>query len=240
MKRRSALAALLLSCVTATGAFAQQLSHDNSAVSHDTSAAPVHLASVPRIDLPADFYRPQQSPSDLPEAEVNSIPAQNDERSLAPLTQKAINRDARAVSISTVGIGTGVVPVIEGLESEDQPAAVAMPNGYDRQAIALCKQWRAPEICHNPLYFEETMLERNGHVRFGCFQGMASGARFFTTLTLMPYLKTLRPKHSCVYNLGHWRPGTCAPKLRNRLPYDRNAALVQTSAAAAFFWATPL
>jgi hypothetical protein len=105
-------------------------------------------------------------------------------------------------------------------------------------------QWRASQINHFPLYFEDAMLERHGHTRcclgFECTQSLVSGVKFFGTIPLLPYLKTLRPRHDCVYALGHSRPGSAAPCLRDNIPYDCRAAIVESASAAAFFWAMPL
>ncbi len=93
---------------------------------------------------------------------------------------------------------------------------------------------------HYPLYFEDAMLERHGQSRYGCLQPMVSGAKFLWTIPTLPYQYTLRPKHDCVYALGHCRPGSCAPVWHDMLPYDRHAMVVEALSLAGFFWAMPL
>jgi hypothetical protein len=71
------------------------------------------------------------------------------------------------------------------------------------------------------------MLERHGHVRWGCFQPVASGARFFATIPMLPYLMTINEPCDCEYTLGYYRPGSCAPALVQRPPYDRRALVME-------------
>lgn len=135
-------------------------------------------------------------------------------------------------SISLKGIGTGSVPrdVIQGR----MPPVRALPTGWDRDVVmgTSLKQWCPSAIRHKPTYFEDTMLERHGQERYPCVQSLASGVRFFGTLPVLPYLMTLHPPACDVYNLGHFRPGTSAPCLFERPPYDARALGVQTAATA--------
>jgi hypothetical protein len=135
-------------------------------------------------------------------------------------------------------IGTGLLP--EGADRNKLLQPIDLPTGYERGAAYKVAQWQPSMICHYPLYFEDAMLERHGHVRFGCLQSFAAGAKFFGTLPLMPYLYTLKPKHECQYALGHYRAGSCAPLVRDHLPWDRQAAVVEALALTTFFWAAPL
>ncbi len=90
-------------------------------------------------------------------------------------------------------------PVIEG-------AAMA-----SRPWLAFSYCWTAPSICHRPLYFEEPNLERYGHSAGCLLQPAISGAHFFTNLAVLPYKMGQDRCHECVYTLGHYRPGSCAP-----------------------------
>ncbi len=142
------------------------------------------------------------------------------------------------VNIATGTIGTGVLP-------EDTAAKRALPptallDGQARGIAATQVNWKPANICHLPLYFEDAMLERHGHVRWGHAQPIVSGAKFFATMPLLPYLKTMHPPCEYRYTLGHFRPGSCAPALKDHLPWDRRAAVVETATLGAFFWAAPL
>lgn len=76
------------------------------------------------------------------------------------------------------------------------------------------------------------MLERHGHERFPCLQPLISGGRFFATIPMLPYLAAVRDPWDCDYHLGYYRPGSCAPALWQRPPYDRRAAVIQAGATA--------
>jgi len=92
----------------------------------------------------------------------------------------------------------------------------------------ICFMWKASALCHRPLYFEEVALERYGHtlVREE-FQPIISGAKFFLTIPILPYKMGLNPPHECVYTLGHYRPGSCAPYMVDPLPLSVRAGLIQ-------------
>lgn len=157
--------------------------------------------------------------------------------SLKPLQDRKLSLAVTPVSISMDGLGTGEVPELNVWEGSGK---MMLPDGYARGALPKCVHWRPSMLSHYPLYFEDAMLERHGQVRWGHLQPLASGVKFFSTLTLYPYLRTLQPPCECRYALGHYRPGSCAPVLKDHLPWDRRAAAVETLALASFFWAAPL
>ena len=150
-----------------------------------------------------------------------------------PLQNRGLNNRVQVVDLSVSGLGTGQVP--EGASEQLEVEAA-----YGRAAAFKCVHWQPSNICHYPLRFEEAMLERHGHVRFGILQPLVSGSRFFATIPMIPYLNTLQPRCESVYALGNYRPGSSAPLLRDSIPYDAHAAVVEAMAVAGFFWAAPL
>jgi hypothetical protein len=110
-----------------------------------------------------------------------------------------------------------------------------LPYGPDREAgwSVKTKHWVAPVYCHQPTYYEDVMLEHHGHERCVVLQPVLSGARFYTGIFFTPYLATLRPPLQDIPSTGHYRPGSCAPALRQRAPYDPTAMKVQAAATAA-------
>jgi hypothetical protein len=86
--------------------------------------------------------------------------------------------------------------------------------------------WEAPGISSHPLYFEEVYVERYGY-SFGLAQPVVSAAHFFGRIPALPYLMTVDPPHRCVYTLGHYRAGSCAPLYWEVPPFDPLAAAVQ-------------
>ena len=150
-----------------------------------------------------------------------------------PIQTSDLGSKVNAVDISVADVGKGVLP--EAAFDKRQTEGT-----YERLTVQKCVYWQPSSICHYPLRFEETMLERHGHVRLGCLQPLVSGVRFFTTIPMLPYLNTLQPCYEPVYALGNYRPGSCAPLLRDTIPYDKHAAVVEAMAVAGFFWAMPL
>jgi hypothetical protein len=78
--------------------------------------------------------------------------------------------------------------------------------------------WTASQLCHKPLYFEDVQLERYGHMAGPWVQPLASAANFFLTIPILPYKMGLETPNECVYTLGYYRPGDCAPYLFDPLP----------------------
>jgi hypothetical protein len=126
-------------------------------------------------------------------------------------------------SVKLDGIGTGVRP--DDVTIGRLPISQWLPTGQTREGdwSLQAKPWIPGGFCHQPLYFEDPMLERHGHERFPHLQPLVSGIRFFGTVPIMPYLATLRQPLDEVHTLGSYRPGTSAPMLRYRPHYDTTA-----------------
>ena len=159
-------------------------------------------------------------------------------KGITPVQSAELKLSVDRVNISTKTIGTGVLP--EDTAAKRAAPSTSLLDGQSRGIVAKHVNWRPANICHLPLYFEDAMLERHGHVRWGCAQPLASGVKFVSTLPLLPYITTLQPPCEPRYTLGHFRPGSCAPALKDHLPWDRRAATVEVLSLGAFFWAAPL
>lgn len=68
--------------------------------------------------------------------------------------------------------------------------------------------WQATNVSYEPLAFEEYNLERHGH-SVGCLQPAVSGVHFLGSVATLPL--TAAFCHEREYELGHIRPGSCAP-----------------------------
>jgi hypothetical protein len=90
--------------------------------------------------------------------------------------------------------------------------------------------WTASGLCHKPLYFEDIQLERYGHSLGPWAQPFASGAHFFLTLPILPYKMGLELPNECMYSLGYYRPGSCAPYMLDPLPLSIRAGLFEAGA----------
>jgi len=99
--------------------------------------------------------------------------------------------------------------------------------------------WKASGLCHKPLYFEDVHLERYGHSWGPYLQPIISGGHFFLTIPVLPYKMGLYPPTECMYTLGYYRPGSCAPYLLDPLPISVRAGLAQAGVATGLVYALP-
>lgn len=176
-------------------------------------------------------------------SEANASPLVGQESDPIPPTIQRSKEPLRVTALKTPdtsisGIGTGSTP--EDATEGRLPRAMPLPYGPDREAVAggdlgwslKYKYWVAPAYCHQPTYYEDVMLEHHGHERCPPLQPLMSGARFYSGLFFTPYLAYLRPPLVDIPNTGNYRPGACAPALRQRAPYDPGAVKAQAAAAA--------
>jgi hypothetical protein len=101
--------------------------------------------------------------------------------------------------------------------------------------------WRPTNFFHQPLYFDDTPLERYGQSICPCVQPAISGARFFGTLAIVPYKIGIDRTHDCVSTLAYYRPGNCNPCIRERLvpALEWDASLLEAGTALALVFALP-
>lgn len=99
--------------------------------------------------------------------------------------------------------------------------------------------WKASALCHKPLYFEQIQLERYGHDPGPILGPALAGAHFFANIAVLPYKMGIHPPKECVYALGYYRPGDCAPWLVDPIPLSLRGALFQTGAVMGMVYALP-
>ncbi len=213
-------------------------------------ANPGQLPSAPRLELssPSDKSNAgQASPLALPpgttvggirdgrgkDDDVKTAIDPNrpaaDNGKLAPIAMESVRAPIAAANISVTEIGTKVVP--EDQAAKQANGLVPLPNGQERGFSYLTYRWQAANVCHWPLYFEEPMLERHGQQICPTYlQPAYSGTKFLSNLLLLPYKSTLQPPLESRYTLGHFRPGSAAPCLKDTLPWSTEAAIVQGAA----------
>lgn len=90
--------------------------------------------------------------------------------------------------------------------------------------------WKASSLCYKPLYFEDVQLERHGHYCHPLLVPFTARARFLLTIPALPYLMGVYPPNECIYDLGHYRPGDCAPNILNPVPISLRGGLIQAGA----------
>jgi len=99
-----------------------------------------------------------------------------------------------------------------------------------RHWMPMSFTWKASAVCHKPLYFQETALERYGHTAGPIRQPILSGAHFFMSLVTLPYQAGIDPPWECRYPLGHYRPGNCAPYFLPPVPLSVRGGLLEAGA----------
>jgi hypothetical protein len=127
-------------------------------------------------------------------------------------------------------ITTNLEPA-DGLLPTDQAGDLFLPRPLRLEDVTWKPfYWSAPEIWHRPLYFDDVQLERYGQTPAPLLQPVLSGAHFFGTLPILPYKTGLDRPLEPVATLGYYRPGSPAPCVGRRLPWQWDAALIQAGA----------
>ena len=77
--------------------------------------------------------------------------------------------------------------------------------------------WAPTEFSHWPLYFDDIPLERYGQTTCRVAQPGLSGVHFFGNVVLLPYELLVDLPCGRITQLGHYRSGSDAPPVRERL-----------------------
>ena len=109
----------------------------------------------------------------------------------------------------------------------------------ERNWLPMTLAWKASEVCNKPLYFEEPQLERYGHTFNPYFQPVVSGAHFFLNIAVLPYKMGIHPIHECRYDLGYYRPGSCAPWMVPPVPLSVRGGLIEAGVILGGVYALP-
>jgi hypothetical protein len=97
-----------------------------------------------------------------------------------------------------------------------------------RNFACLTYTWKASNLCHKPLYFEQVRVERYGHALPPPIQPFAGAAHFFCSFVLLPYKIGMELPNECVYSLGYYRPSSCAPMQIPGIPLSVRGAALET------------
>lgn len=108
-----------------------------------------------------------------------------------------------------------------------------------RQFATTMFTWRAAGYCHKPLYFEHWNLERYGHSHGFVADTACSAAHFFGTLPALPYKMGVELPWECVYPLGYYRPGNCAPWTVPAPPISARGLAVQAATVTGIVFIVP-
>jgi hypothetical protein len=108
-----------------------------------------------------------------------------------------------------------------------------------RRFATTMMTWKAAGYCHKPLYFEDWSLERYGHSHGPLADPFFSAAHFFVTLPVLPYKMGVELPWECVYPLGYYRPGSCAPWTIPAVPISCRGFAVQAATVTGIIFALP-
>lgn len=153
-------------------------------------------------------------------------------------------RASRYRPITEISVDTSLPAGLMPTDKQVAPEARATePDVPDARAAGLWPQrtvcWTASCLRHRPLYFEEVNLERHGYSYCCRAQPLISAAHFFATIPALPYKMTVDCPRDCVYTLGHYRPGSCAPWHGERLPCDCRAGAVEAATIVGLIFLIP-
>ena len=99
--------------------------------------------------------------------------------------------------------------------------------------------WKASNLCHHPLYFEDVNLERYGHTRGPLLEPVVQSAHFFANIAILPYKMGVHCPSECQYALGYYRPGNCSPWIKPPVPISARGAIAQAATMTGMFWLIP-
>ncbi len=175
-----------------------------------------------------EVVRPYQEEQDARMADELSESQERCEEELAALRSDRIN----SVDLSIR---------VDGVAGEDYPYECALGDEKLEPRVwpEITYTWKASALCHKPLYFEQVQLERYGHSWPRCVQPIMSGAHFFGSVAILPYKMGIETPTECIYALGHYRPGSCAPYYIEAFPFTWRAAAFQTGAITGIHFALP-
>lgn len=99
--------------------------------------------------------------------------------------------------------------------------------------------WKAAGYGHKPLYFEHWNLERYGHSHGFVADSFLSAAHFFARIPALPYQMGVELPWECVYPLGYYRPGSCAPWTVPAVPVSLRGFAVGAATATGIVFVLP-
>ena len=222
-------------------------------------------AGTPAVETPDAVMSPEVDAADLPRlaappVQVAEVPSED--RSLAvepaPETESATvtepTRQLKSIrdiqpfyDYSSHGGDPNAVlcprpanadPKVEfGKCPDENPLA---PQGsLERNAGITPVYWHASNVTHNPLYFEDSGLERSGHSFSDVVQPFVSVSKFGAQVVALPYTIALDPMWKHDSPLGHYRPGESAPKRHLAVPINGRAAVTAAAAYTGIIFLIP-
>ena len=119
------------------------------------------------------------------------------------------------------------------------PCSINVDDYYARNWPRTCMQYNASSLCTSAPYFEDPAVERYGHSWGPFMQPVMSAAHFYGSVLFLPYKMGLTPPCECVYTIGYYRPGSCAPYMIDPIPLSIRAGLAQAGTVVGLAYVIP-
>jgi hypothetical protein len=199
--------------------------------------AVVPSAPLPQLaPMPTGIY---PIPTIAPSTVTPALPAQiSDNSTIGSQVVNTIIKCPADIGIRSIRDVNYDIRTKEGeLLPQECPLA---PHVYQpRQFSLTCYRWKAAALCTKGAYFEDVQRERYGHTICPALQPICSGVRFLADVVLLPYKMGLETPNECVYTLGHYRVGNCAPHTLDPLPLSLRGALFEAGAVVGAAYLIP-
>ena len=206
----------------------------------ELSAPPVELDAFEQA--PAEKLPPDEMPADEPpQDEFPPARSQRDGDAMLPGEDEfAQNPPIEAQECPTPRDLKPIREITNRIAAEPglfpQECSLGDEPFQPRQFARTTFTWRASALCHKPLYFEQPGVERYGHT-FGPFlQPVIGTGHFFTSVIMLPYKMGMEPPWECVYPLGVYRPGSCAPYTIGPVPISVRGIATQAVGTLGFVY----
>jgi hypothetical protein len=130
---------------------------------------------------------------------------------------------------------------VDGLAGNDYPCECRLEGEVfvPRNFATTTFTWKAAGYCHKPLYFEHWNFERYGHSYGWAADPFISAAHFFGTLPILPYKMGVELPWECVYPVGYYRPGNCAPWTVPAFPISARGMAVEAATVTGLVFLLP-
>ena len=191
-------------------------------ISIPIQVAEVPASVAPAVEAPAPAAIPAaplvEAPLPQPDATVSSVPQPK------PVTVYKMRSIKEIQPFDDYVAGGGEAKTANTKRPEGKE--LELQGSLERNHSIIPIYWQASNVSHNPLYFEDSGLERNGHSFSDVVQPFVSVGKFGAQVVALPYSIALDPVWQRETPLGHYRPGECAPKRHLALPINGRAAVV--------------
>ncbi|HEX3727940.1 MAG TPA: hypothetical protein VHV08_16930, partial [Pirellulales bacterium] len=195
---------------------------------------------IPEQPLPDSSTNGQPLVPDFVPPQTGNLSCDLEKRECERAIQELRGRDIRKIVPALLIQGDGGQPAVEGRDFPCECTLGTKTKFAGRDWAPLTFTWKATSVCHKPLYFEDAQLERYGHSWNPVVQPFMSAAHFFISVPLLPYKMGLNPPNECMYSLGYYRPGDCAPYMIDPIPLSLRGAAYQALGVTGFvFWFWP-